>query len=112
VSEAQHVHRGHGCLQATVEGVRIFGSPYQPVIPKREMAFQYRRGSDAEARWNDVPAGLHLLITHGPPHGIRDRIFIGKRYAPAVYTCGLSMYSLLLLSAGLAVKRYARVWTE
>ena len=45
------------------------------------MAFQYKR-EDAQHRWRDIPAGLDVLITHGPPKGICDT-FIAKRFVCA-----------------------------
>lgn len=67
-----------GAWQVVIDGVRFFGSPHQPVIPNRRMAFQYEN-SDAVRVWADVPRGIDVLCTHGPPKGVQDRIFIGKR---------------------------------
>ena len=33
----------------------------------------YRRGPDANQYWDQIPAGLDVLIPHGPPCGILDQ---------------------------------------
>jgi Icc-related predicted phosphoesterase len=55
-----------GCA---VAGLTIYGSPWTPVyfdwafmLPEVELA----------AKWELIPAGLDVLVTHGPPHGILD----------------------------------------
>jgi len=64
--------------QAVIEGVRFFGSPYQPIIPAHRMAFEYP-ASQAQQTWSSVPEGVDVLVTHGPPKGIQDRTFVGTR---------------------------------
>lgn len=51
------------------EGIKIFGSPYTPLffdwaynIPRKNLA----------AIWQTIPAGIDILVTHGPPKGILD----------------------------------------
>lgn len=53
-----------------VEGIKIFGSPYQPLF--YNWGFQYH-SSKAEMLWSAIPQGIDLLITHGPPHLILDQ---------------------------------------
>ena len=61
---------------AQVATLSVFGSPWTPQFG--DWAFMYRHDAiTAEARWNDVPEGLDLLITHGPPKGILDRTVRG-----------------------------------
>ena len=72
--------REHGVLWlvddgADVLGLRVWASPYSPRHGK--WAFQDARGEEARHRWEGVPRDLDLLITHGPPHGVRDRIVRG-----------------------------------
>lgn len=52
-----------------VEGLRVFGSPWQPWF--YGMAFNLERGAALRCAWDRIPAGTDLLITHGPParHG-------------------------------------------
>jgi Icc-related predicted phosphoesterase len=58
-----------------VEGINIFGSPYQPLF--YNWAFQYH-SSRAEDIWSEIPKDTELLITHGPPHGILDKSSEGE----------------------------------
>jgi Icc-related predicted phosphoesterase len=64
-----------------VEGLSIYGSPQQPEF--MHWAFNVPRGQLA-AYWKRVPAGLDILVTHGPPYGILDqRVRPGmRRLAP------------------------------
>jgi predicted phosphohydrolase len=57
--------------EATVEGVRFYGSPWQPEY--NDWAFNLPRGAALAARWALIPHGIDVLVTHGPPAGIGDR---------------------------------------
>jgi len=37
------------------------------------------QGSELQNVWQCIPSDTDVLMTHGPPLGIGDRIFIGKR---------------------------------
>jgi len=52
--------------EATVEGLRIYGSPWQPFF--QNWAFNIPRGQ-LWTKWKDIPDGLDILVTHGPPSG-------------------------------------------
>lgn len=52
-----------------IEGVKIFGSPY--VISTKMMGFGYLP-ENGEKIWNNMPEKIDVLVTHGPPFGIRD----------------------------------------
>jgi hypothetical protein len=52
-----------------VEGLKIFGSPYQPLF--YNWGFQYHN-SRANEIWSKIPEGVDILLTHGPPRGILD----------------------------------------
>ena len=56
---------------ATVAGVRIWGSPWQPWF--YDWAFNLQRGPEIAAKWAMIPEGIDVLMTHGPPAGILDR---------------------------------------
>lgn len=58
--------------EAVVEGVRVWGSPWQPWF--LSWAFNLRRGTPLRAKWDLIPPGIDVLVTHGPPHGVRDRV--------------------------------------
>lgn len=59
-----------------IEGLRVWGSPMTPIF--RHMAFN--RPDEALASvWGQIPDNLDVLITHGPPRGVCDRMFLGAR---------------------------------
>mgnify|MGYP000063489640 CR=1 FL=1 len=62
---------------AVVEGVEIWGSPWQPWF--HDWAFNLHRGPEIDAKWQLIPPNVDILVTHGPPHGFGDRIFNGDR---------------------------------
>ena len=62
--------------EVEIEGVRVFGSPVTPTF--RNMAFNRDPGPPIRAHWDAIPHGLDLLVTHGPPRGICDRMVLGK----------------------------------
>lgn len=53
-----------------IEGLHIYGSPWQPAF--MNWAFNVPRGELARY-WDQIPPGLDILITHGPPYGILDQ---------------------------------------
>ena len=55
-----------------VEGVRIWGSPWQPAF--MDWAYNLRTRDALAARWARIPDDTQLLITHGPPYGLLDRV--------------------------------------
>jgi Icc-related predicted phosphoesterase len=62
--------------EATLAGLRIWGSPWQPWF--HDWAFNARRGKEIDAKWKLIPEGLDVLVTHGPPAGFGDRCFDGE----------------------------------
>lgn len=62
----------------TIDGVVFFGSPYTIAInTPSDWSYDYPRYSVRGKRlWKQVVDGprMDVLITHGPPYGIRDRI--------------------------------------
>lgn len=76
--EARHWIEGAVYLQnegCEIEGVSFWGSPFQPWF--FDWAFQRQRGEEMAEIWADIPAGVDVLITHGPPQGILDRTLHG-----------------------------------
>lgn len=57
-----------GCELA---GLRFWGSPWTPVF--FDWAFNLPRGEALAEVWRRAPAGVDVLLTHGPPKGILDR---------------------------------------
>lgn len=60
-----------------IEGLWIYGSPWQPRF--YDWAFNLDRGPAIRERWDRIPVGTDVLITHGPPMGILDRTARGER---------------------------------
>lgn len=56
-----------GC---SVQGVRIYGSPWQPEFGY--WAFNLPRGQALAEKWGAIPAGIDILMVHGPPLGRGD----------------------------------------
>jgi predicted phosphohydrolase len=53
--------------------IKIYGSPWQPEF--FNWAFNLpRNGEVLKSRWDNIPNDTDILITHGPPHGIRDSV--------------------------------------
>jgi Icc-related predicted phosphoesterase len=61
----------------TVEGVRFYGSPWQPWF--FDWAFNLQRGPEIRAKWDLIPEDTDVLITHGPPFGHGDRTLRGEQ---------------------------------
>jgi Icc-related predicted phosphoesterase len=62
-----------------IEGLKVYGSPFQPEFC--EWAFNLPRGWPLRKKWEAVPAGIDILITHGPPMGILDWSSFGNEHA-------------------------------
>jgi Icc-related predicted phosphoesterase len=57
--------------ETVADGLRIYGSPWTPLF--MDWAFM-RRSEDLVETWGRIPEGLDVLVTHGPPRGIMDRL--------------------------------------
>jgi predicted phosphodiesterase len=62
--------------EAVLGGVRVWGSPWQPWF--YDWAFNLQRGAELREKWDLIPAGIDVLVTHGPPHGILDHTAMGE----------------------------------
>jgi Icc-related predicted phosphoesterase len=62
--------------EAEVNGYRVFGSPYSSCIfVPSAWSFDYDpKGPRSEGLWSQIPDNLDILITHGPPKGILDKV--------------------------------------
>lgn len=60
-----------------VEGLKIYGAPWQPWF--YDWAFNLQRGAEIKAKWDLIPEGIDVLITHGPPEGYGDIVPTGER---------------------------------
>lgn len=55
-----------------IENLKIYGAPWQPRF--YDWAFNLMRGAELSAKWKLIPDAADVLITHGPPNGILDRV--------------------------------------
>jgi len=55
-----------------IDGVRFWGSPITPRF--YDWAFMRDPGADIERHWEVIPEDTQVLVTHGPPWGILDKI--------------------------------------
>jgi len=55
--------------ESTVEGLRIYGSPWTPQFGR--WAFM-GTPKEMSRHWSRIPSGLDILVTHGPPEGVLD----------------------------------------
>jgi len=53
-----------------VEGLKIYGSPWQPWF--YNWAFNLQRGKEILAKWKKIPEDVDILLTHGPAFEILD----------------------------------------
>lgn len=58
--------------EIVIDGVKFYGSPWQPEF--NSWAFNLPRGERLKTVWSNIPRDVNVLITHGPPHGIGDRV--------------------------------------
>ena len=54
------------------DGVKFYGSPWQPWF--HNWAFNVERGPKIAKIWENIPEDTDVLITHGPPHKILDKV--------------------------------------
>jgi predicted phosphodiesterase len=59
----------------SIDGVTVWGSPWQPRF--FDWAFNLERGAPLRAKWQLIPSGTQVLVTHGPPMGVLDRTWRG-----------------------------------
>jgi hypothetical protein len=60
-----------------IDGIKFWGSPWQPEF--YNWAFNLPRGPELARVWAQIPNDTDVLITHGPPYGVLDEIYHGKR---------------------------------
>jgi predicted phosphohydrolase len=62
--------------EAVVEGVRVYGSPWQPWF--FDWAFNLERGEAIRRKWDLIPEEVDILLTHGPAAGHGDAVDRGR----------------------------------
>lgn len=65
--------------EVDIQGLRIFGTPWQPRFG--DWAFMLSRGPSLDERWREIPSGIDVLLVHGPPLGRGDLCLPGKNRA-------------------------------
>jgi Icc-related predicted phosphoesterase len=81
---AKALFQGHGVTllidePRVVDGVKFYGSPWQPWF--YDWAFNFPKADDGKAarkKWAEIPHDTDVLVTHGPPYGILDKTFGGE----------------------------------
>lgn len=58
-----------------IAGMKIHGSPWQPAFS--DWAFNLPRGEALRQKWELIPDDCDILVTHGPPLQMLDRIING-----------------------------------
>ncbi|HYC56287.1 MAG TPA: metallophosphatase domain-containing protein [Candidatus Binatia bacterium] len=61
---------------AEIGGLRFWGSPWQP--EHLSWAFNLPRGQPLRQKWDLIPDGIDVLVTHGPPMGVMDQTVRGE----------------------------------
>lgn len=60
-----------------LEGLKFWGSPVSPRF--FNWAFNRSRGKEIKAHWDLIPSDTDVLITHGPPYNILDKVYSGEK---------------------------------
>jgi Icc-related predicted phosphoesterase len=63
--------------EIVINDIRIWGSPWQPHFCS--WAFNLPRGEELKKKWDLIPEGIDILITHGPPLGQGDLCYDARR---------------------------------
>lgn len=90
-----------------IEGINIWGSPVQPWF--FNWAFNRKRGKEIATHWEQIPGDTNILITHGPPFGIRDRIKDNKNVGCEELLTKISQLNLTLHVFGHIHEAYGQV---
>ena len=60
-----------------IKGYQVWGSPWTLAFPGQHpsaMAYALDNHAEIDARFELIPEGTNILVTHAPPYGIRDCI--------------------------------------
>ncbi|MCI5144951.1 MAG: hypothetical protein D3923_05335 [Candidatus Electrothrix sp. AR3] len=57
-----------------IAGITIYGAPWQPLFNDYACAaFALPRGKALQKKWDMIPSGIDILVTHAPPAGMLDQ---------------------------------------
>ncbi len=62
--------------EIVIDGVKFWGSPVTPWF--HDWAYNVQRGEDIAAVWKKIPDDTDVLITHGPPFDVLDKVERGN----------------------------------
>lgn len=62
--------------QTKLGDLTVYGSPWTPKFGS--WAFMRRAGEEMKRAWDGIPEGMDILVTHGPPRGIRSTTVRGS----------------------------------
>lgn len=80
-----------------IDDVKFWGTPWVPNLPG--WAFHERSPDYAERRFGHVHDDVDVMISHGPPRGIGDRLTTGQLVGcPALYRWCLTHWPLFAVS--------------
>lgn len=57
--------------------LKFYGTPWQPEFGGWGFNLP-RLGNELQQKWNEIPNDVHILISHGPPFGFRDKLLSGE----------------------------------
>lgn len=60
-----------------VNDLKIWGSPWTPTF--YNWHFMKDRGTAIKEKWDLITEDIDILITHGPPYGILDKVFMSSK---------------------------------
>ena len=60
------------------QDVRIWGTPHQPWF--MSWAFNLKTPEELKAKWDLIPKGIDVLVSHGPPYKILDKTSYGQTH--------------------------------
>jgi len=66
----------------TLEGLKIWGSPVTPWF--HDWAWNVLRGPAIKKYWDMIPDDTNIVVTHGPPHGVLDKVHPGTPWEDSV----------------------------
>jgi len=68
--------------EIVIEGIKFWGSPITPWF--HSWAFNRFRGEEIMKHWEMIPLDVDVLITHGPPYKILDKVLYESSYNPEI----------------------------
>ena len=77
----------HDLYVHEASGLRVYAAPELPDVPKYKMAFcRDPSGEELDEAYAKVPDDVDVLLTHGPPKGVLDRVFLGMHVGSEALT--------------------------